>query len=461
MNIIQIKEIIKSGENQEVEFKESFGQQKASKIICGLGNTHGGLIIFGVSDNGEIKGIKGSLDEFQRKIATANQCISPKPVISIETHKIDNKKIIITIVQRATDNTYHTFEGVIYVRVGSTTEKLDGQSHLEFLRTKQILSFDETFENNAKTEDLNAEKIKEYLKTREQEDFLKEHTVEDFLISKKLATKNGKIKIKNSAVLLFSNNPTDFYPQSEIKFVKFKGREPVEILSHQLIQKDLFTSIEESIRLVKENITKKIILSGEAKRKEEYEYPLEVIREAIVNAITHRDYFSKDSVQIYVFDDRIEITNPGSLPQGLTKELFGTISVQRNPITYRFLRDLGYVEGLGTGIPRMKNHLRNAGLRDPEFIITESFFRITLYNKKGSKKPIKGEEDLNERQKKALSYLKRNKTIKSQTYKEINKISHATAVNEINEMIEFGFIKKVGAYRGAYYMIKPKDQNNT
>ncbi len=143
------------------------------------------------------------------------------------------------------------------------------------------------------------------------------------------------------------------------------------------------------------------------RRAEVLEYPESVIREAIVNAIAHRDYFSKDAIQIYIFDNRIEITNPGSLPKGLTKELFGTISVQRNPIIYRFLRDYGYVEGLETGIPRMKNAMRKRGLADPQFKFTETFFRITLYNTKTIKKTIESFEDLNERQKKSNKLSKK------------------------------------------------------
>ena len=353
-------------------------QQKVSKILCGLGNTLGGMIFFGVSDNGNLKEVKENLDKLQQKISSANQCISPTPVISIEIHEIEKKKIVIVIIQRGIDNTYYTFEGAIYVRIGSTTKKLEGQTHLEFLRNKQILSFDETYESHATINDLDEDKIKNYLLERGQKNYLDSHTIEEFLISKRLASKNGKLNIKNSAILLLAKDLQEFYPQTEIKLVKFNGIEPVEIISHKLIQKGLVSSIEESIKFVKENINKRVIIGSSPKRIEKYDYPLEVIREAIVNAIVHRDYFSKDSIQIYIFDNRIEITNPGSLPQGLTKELFGTISVQRNPLIYRFLRDLGYVEGLGTGVPRIKNRMRIAKLKDPKFLFTESFFRIKI-----------------------------------------------------------------------------------
>lgn len=454
MEVNQIKEIIPSGENQEVEFKESFhSNQDISKILCGLANTFGGLLILGVKDNGTVTGVKGNLDRIQQQISASNQTVSPAPLISIEVHKIENKEIIVAIIQRPSDNIYYTFQGAIFVRIGSTTKRLDGYTQLEFLRGKQILSFDDSYESTAKIEDLDSEKIRRYLTLRKQEDFFKEHDVEDFLVSNKLASKNGGLRIKNSAILIFAKNPIHFYPQIEIKLVQFSGIEPVDIISHKLLQSDLTSSIEESLHFVKSHLNKKIIITDKAKREEEYEYPISVIREAIVNAVAHRDYFSKDAIQIYIFDDRIEITNPGSLPHNLPRELFGTISVQRNPITYRFLRDMGYVEGLGTGISRMKNQMRKNGLNDPEFKFTESFFRIILSNRKGKKKPIDTVRDLNERQKRALEYLKKNKSIKSGTYAKINKISNTTAVTEINEMIEFGYIKKVGAFRGAYYIM--------
>ena len=453
MDIKQIKDIIEKGENQEVEFKESFhSNQDISKIMSGLANTLGGVLILGIDNDCKIKGINENIDHVQQKIANSNQAISPTPLISIEIHKIEDKNIIIIIVQRATDGTYYTFQGAIYVRMGSTTKRLEGQTHLEFLRNRHILSFDESYDSLIKIENLDELKIRKYLKTRKQESYLDDHSIKDFLISNRLATFNGELKIKSSTMLIFGKDPIKLYPQIEIKLVQFSGEEPIEIISHKLIQDDLLNSIEQSIYFVKDHINKSLIIKG-GKREENYEYPENVIREAIVNAVAHRDYFSKDAVQIYIFNNRIEITNPGSLPVGLPKELFGTISVQRNPITYRFLRDMGYVEGLGTGIPRMKNEMRNMHLLDPEFKITENFFRIIMYNKKGSKKPIEKFEDLNERQKKSLEYLKKHKSIKSQTYKKLNNISHATAVNELNELIQYSYLRKVGSFRGAYYIL--------
>jgi ATP-dependent DNA helicase RecG len=451
----QIRTIIELGENQEVEFKQSFhSSQDISKAICGFANTLGGILLIGVTDSKKIIGINEDLDKLQQQISAANQTVSPVPLTSIEIFALDNKKIVAIIVQKSPDNTYNTFHGAIYIRVGSTTKRIDGQTHLEFLRNRQILSFDENYELSAKIDDLDLEKIKHYLQERKQSTYLNEHSVEDFLLSSKLASVNGKFKIKNPAILLFGKNPTNFLPQSEVKLVQFSGVEAVNIIAHRLIQEDLIETINQSMAFIEKTLSKSIQIKDTAKRVEKYEYPINVIRESIVNAVVHRDYFSRDAIQVYIFDDRIEITNPGSLPSNLPKEMFGTISVQRNPITYRFLRDLGFVEGLGTGIPRMKNAMREAGLSDPEFKITESFFRVILYNTKGSKHPIHTLKDLNLRQKKALEYVKEHKSIKAQTYVDINKVSYATAVNDINELIEYGFLKKVGAFRGAYYVLE-------
>ncbi len=174
--------------------------------------------------------------------------------------------------------------------------------------------------------------------------------------------------------------------------------------------------------------------------------------------VYRRDYFSKDSIQIYLFSNRIEVTSPGSLPTGLPKELFGTLSVRRNPIIYRLLRDYGYVEGLGSGVPRMINAMRNHGLKDPEFGIYERFFRIVLHNEEGKQKPIEEYAALNERQMKCIEFLKKHKSIKTKKYEEMNNTSFGTAIADIKELLKFKYIKKVGSYRGAYYVLNEEER---
>ncbi len=453
METDQLLEVIESGETQEVELKQSFhSSQDFSKLMSGFANTQGGMILVGVNAKKTIIGVREDVDRLQQKISASAQAVSPPLVPDIQFHTIEGKKVIAVVIQKAIDSTFHTFQGAIYVKVGSTLKKFEGNQLVDFLRSKQILCFDE-ISSDATLDDLDVEKINEYLKIRNQENFLKQNSVENFLLSSKLAMKNGSLKIKNATALFFAKEPEDFSPQIEIKLAQFDGTEPVKIISHQLIQSDPVSSIEKSLSFVKKNLSKSIQITDKPKRQEKFEYPLEVIREAIVNAVAHRDYFSKDSIQIYLFSNRIEVTSPGSLPSGLPKELFGTLSVRRNPIIYRLLRDYGYVEGLGSGVPRMINAMRDHGLKDPEFSIYERFFRIVLFNEKGKQKPIEEYSDLNERQKKCIEFLKKHKSIKTKKYEELNNTSFGTAIADINELLKFKYIKKVGSYRGAYYVL--------
>jgi len=454
MDTENLMKIITLGESQEVEFKESFhSNQDISEIMCGFVNTSGGVIIIGVNKNKEMIGITKDLDDVQQRISSSAQAIDPAIIPDIKIHIINSKNIISIVIQKATDSQLYTYKGIIYVRVGSTTKKIEGSQMVDFLRAKQILVFDET-PTDAKITDLDTNKIKQYLNTRNQNDYLDNHSVEDFLISTKLATKNGFLKIKNSALVIFAKNPIFFNPQLEIKLVRFETNEPVNIISHELVQADLVEGISRSLLFIRSNISKEIKIT-ESKREEIFEYPLEVVREAIVNAVAHRDYFSKDAIQIYLFPNRVEITNPGSIPRSLPKELFGTLSVQRNPLIYKILRDLGFVEGLGSGIPRMINGMRKHNLRDPEFGIYEQFYKITLYNKKSSNKPITEIKDLNQRQIKAIEFMNsKNNILKTKTYMQINKISNVTSIKEINELINLGYLEKVGSFRGVYYILK-------
>ena len=200
----QILELIKNGENQEVEFKEGCpSYSEISETLCAFANTDGGYFIFGVNKKGEVKGLACNLDRFQQDISNANQAVHSAPIISTTTFDIEGKKILVVQVNRANDKNAHTFKGVIYVRIGSTTKRLEGQSLFDFLKNKQILCFDEQ-DSEAKISDLDEEKIKQYLKKREQDNYLKSNSIKDFISSNMLGKINGEIKIKNVAVLFFS-----------------------------------------------------------------------------------------------------------------------------------------------------------------------------------------------------------------------------------------------------------------
>jgi ATP-dependent DNA helicase RecG len=452
MNEKMLMQLIEQKESQDVEFKlGNPASNDISQTLCAFANTDGGYLIFGVDSKGKIEGLKCNLDRLQQDISNANQAVHSAPIISTQIFDLDSKKILVVKVSKANDKNAHTFKGAIYVRIGSITKRLEGQTLFDFLKNKQLLCFDEQI-SDAKIEDMDLKKIEDYLKKRTQNDYLKDRTIEDFLLNNMLARANGQIKIKNVATLFFAKEPNKWFLQNEIRIAKFEGTKPINVVEQKDFRLDPIENIEKSLLFIREHISKRFIIKdNSAKRVEIEEYPHTVLREAIVNAVVHRDYFSYDAIQVNIFEDRMEISNPGGLAEGLTKEFFGKRSVRRNPITYRLLRDCGFVEGLGMGVPKMINEMRKVGLKDPRFQFEGGFFTVTLTNAKATAKPIEKMQDLNSRQLNAIEYLHQNKTIKSKTYANMNNVSLPIAIKELNEMVKFKYIKKVGNYKGAYY----------
>ena len=450
----KLKEIIKKGETIEVELKQSFSSsQETAKTICAFANTQGGIIIIGANAKGEIVGIQKDLDEIQQRISAANSTVHPKPIITAEVMEIEKKSLIVLTVHKAGSSVFHSVEGVVFVRFASTTQRLDGQSILEFLRNRQILLFEESIESSAKVSDLDLNKIRPYLEKRKQADYLSKHSLNDFLVSKKLVTE--EMKIKNIALLFFAKELQSFHPHIQVKLVRFDGMEPIKVIAYEDAKGSLPEMIEQSANFVKRFISKEFIIKG-LKREEILLLPEEAVREAIINSVAHRDYFNKNEIQLSIFDDRVEITNPGGLPEGMTEEMLGALSVQRNPIVYQFLKDYGYMEGIGSGISKIYDSMMSSNLQKPEFPITKSFFRIVLRIKKKEDVELAAALNLNKRQVKAIEYLRINKKIQTKEHAAMNKISIAGALKDLKKLEMLKLIKKIGTFRGAYYILIPK-----
>src|SRR3989344_5379580 len=427
----ELRQIIAQGETQEVEFKEGIPPaQELGRTACAFANTDGGIILFGVSSKKEIVGLSHDLDKVQQSNANCLRKVQPSLMVHQHVSGLDGEQIL-------------------YLEIS----KLEGESLIEFLKYRQIYCFDEQ-DSDKRIGDLDREKVQYYLSLREQPDYLKTHSMEDFLLSNQLARRNGRFIIKNVAVLFFHNNSYSIFPQSEIRFAQFSGTEAVEIVAQKDFKQDLLANVEGILLFMREMLPKKIVTDGTARRDEVYQYPLSALREIIINAVSHRDYFSYDCIQINMFSDRIEISNPGGLSQGLTKEFFGKRSVRRNPLTYQLLRNTKYVEGLGTGVPKIYHDMRKQGLSDPEFIFDGGFFCVVLRNAPSAAMIIEKSGRLNNRQKEGMEFITKKGSITSEEYAQLNEVSIPTAVSDINRLIALKYIKRVGKYRGAYYVVR-------
>ncbi|MDP2666429.1 MAG: ATP-binding protein [Candidatus Diapherotrites archaeon] len=445
-----VEELLSQEESESLERKSSIADSKGiGETACAFANQpSGGFFLIGVDKAGNVVGVPSQkVDDWTQAVASIIQSARPVPKADFKIVENNAKKILVVQVHSVNDEYACFYHGKIYVRVGNTTRALNEKELIDFLRVRQILSFEETV-SSVKLEDIENSKVQEYLKLRNEKISLNEKTA---LQNMGLLKGPNKETPTNLALLFFARKIEAVIPQSEIRLTRFKGVEPIHIANTQRLTATLIDAIEKTIGFI-DLYTEKEVIIQLTRRTEKPTYPLEVIREAVINALGHRDYFNQNATQVSIFDDRVEITNPGSLPKGLPISQLGRLSVHRNPRLYQLLSHAKYGEGLGTGIPRMIERMRAWKLPDPKFEEIGNAFRVTLYNTKSTQK-IKRLE-LTPLQEKILQLIRESKSTKTKTLTEKTNYSAPTIINNLNELEKRGLIKKIGKTRGAHYILR-------
>jgi len=269
--------------------------------------------------------------------------------------------------------------------------------YLEEKELLRLLPFDASYHPEATIEDIDDKKIDNFIHiARRARNFpLPIGTpIEDVL--KHLNLLNAENRVKNAAILLFGKHPQRFFITSEVKCVQFYGDEVAKpIPSYQVYQGDLFELVTQAVDFVASRINARVgTRKNSVQAPIDFELPLEAIREAIVNAVAHRDYTSKGSIQVMLFRNRLEIWNPGQLPTGITIEQLYQVheSFPNNPLIANSLYLAGYAERLGTGTADIIKQCLAIGLKPPTFSQTDNFRTIfwrdvTLYENLETLKP--------------------------------------------------------------------------
>jgi len=187
-----------------------------------------------------------------------------------------------------------------------------------------------------------------------------------------------RLVFRNAGVLFFAKDVRHLFPQAYITCLLAKGINEVNILDRKDFAGGLVSDIEESLRFIERN-TRTGYRIEKLRREDVPEYPMRALREAITNAVMHRDYFETGAnVFVEIYDDRIEISNPGGLPKGLSREELGTRSVRRNPLIADLLHRIALIEKAGTGIRRMIDDARKHKCPEPKFTVN-GFFTATFW----------------------------------------------------------------------------------
>lgn len=260
-----------------------------------------------------------------------------------------------------------------------------------------------------------------------------------------------------AAILLFGQRPEKFLPSAEIKCLHYHGTaQEKPIPSYQVFKGNLFDQIDNAVDFVMARLRRSVApRSGGARAAVGYELPREVIAEAIVNAVAHRDYRPSAAVQVYVFADRIEVRNPGELPPSLTPESLRIThsSVPRNVRLAEVLWFAHYIEKVGTGTLDVIAGCQRADLPEPDFVQSGNEFLVTLWRDWLTGEALSGLE-LNDRQRKVIESIKRNGRISNVEVQRLTGASERTALRDLDDLVATGIVKRIGSTgRGAHYVI--------
>ncbi len=448
-----LKRWVSEWEGPALEFKTNV-HKNIGETISAFTNTYGGLIIFGVTPNKELKGISNP-DEESRVLRQILDNCKPNPKPDQEFLRHEGNVFIILKLEPFPYSQNPCFYGdLCYIRQGTTNLKLIGGDLIELLKKRALLNFEES-KSRATLKELDLDKLNRFLEKRKiSTSDLKEEDYKRILAGLNTANYDGEFFLKNVALFFFAHEPQKYFNNLEIRIVKYAGYEPElgTIRFDERVYGTLPELIIKAFNLTVENVEKTFVLVG-PERKETIEYPADALRELITNAVGHRDYFQGKEVLIEIFNDRLQITNPGGLMAGQNIKNFDKTPQHRNPITYRLLRDFGLGEGLGLGVRLIRKQCRETKLPDPEFYEIGNAFQARLYNRSSTKKKYLP-DFVSQRQKQVFAYLQRNKTVKAEQYAKLVGISKPTAVTDLNELIKQGKLRKIGKFRGAYYELE-------
>lgn len=387
MNMEQLNGIIANKENQTLEFKKSTAQLRAiCETICAFLNRGGGIVLIGVTDSGKILGQIVSDNTRQEISREINKLEPATSQIIIDYVHLEKDKDVIAIIVPQGEYKPYTYDGRAFQRSQSTTLRMSQHLYEQLLVERGSLNYhwDERYAENYGSEALDNEEILRSVRqgieaNRVSEKALAEDTA-GILARLKLSQGN---ELTNAAVVLFANDVRPDYPQCHIKMARFRGTTNTgTFLDSNSFYGNAFKILSEASLFIRRHLPiASFFKEDRFERIDKPALPVLAVREALVNAICHRDYSNRaTSIALAIYDNRLEIWNYGALPRGLSLDDLKKVhqSHQRNKLIAEVFYSRGLVEMWGTGTNRMIEVCRGYEVPDPEFSEYSGGFAVTL-----------------------------------------------------------------------------------
>jgi ATP-dependent DNA helicase RecG len=437
-------------ETQNIEYKSSW-RDEYLKWICGFANANGGTIVIGKDDTGKVVGIidsKKLMEEIPNKVRDTLGIL-----VDVNLRKTKHGDIIEIGVEPYPYPV--NYKGQYHIRSGSTKQELKGAALNKFLLQKKGKRWDGVPVPKVSVKDLKPETIDFFRKRAFKSQRIDEESLFDSNehLIENLQLKEGEY-LKRATILLFHSNPEKFAMGAYVKIGYFESDDDLKFQDE--IHGNLFEQITKTMDLLfTKYINAEISYEG-INRVEKFEYPKEAVREALLNAIAHKDYSGGVPIQISVYSDKIIFWNEGQLPENWTvKTLFQKhASRPYNPDIANTLFRSGYIESWGRGTIKIIKECKAAGIPEPVFSYDSSDisveFRKDIYNEKYLQSL-----DLNQRQVKAVLFTKDKGKITNSDYQILNTCSRNTASNDLTELVDKNLLKSSGQKgAGAFYTLK-------
>jgi len=440
--------VLKRVESQAIELKSDW-RDEYYEVISSFANADGGNLIIGVDDDGSPVGIKNSkklLEDIPNKVRNKVGII---PSVNIEKRK--NKEVIKVIIKPS--SVPISYDGKYYIRSGSTTQELKEKELADFLLKKFGRTWDEIVEEKAEFDDLNRETVVKFKRLAvDRIPSIAEEKDWKTVLEKLNLIKNSDLK--RAAILLFGNNPQRFYIQSCVKIGKFLTE--TDMQTTDIVEGNLFEQLENTLEILRSKYLKSNISYEGIHRRDILEYPYDALREAVINALIHRDYIGTSNIQIRIYDDKLIIMNEGKLPPEVPVEKLKTehLSKPRNTLLAKVFYFAGFIESWGRGTIKIVENCVKQGLPEPDFIEEYGVMKVIFYKDKFTEEFLQ-KMGLNERQIKAVMYMKKTGRITNKEYREIANTTKKTASRDLSNLVKKEILKQVGSTgKGTFYTLK-------
>jgi ATP-dependent DNA helicase RecG len=444
-----------ASESETIEFKTSFNAETIETLVA-FANAKGGAVYIGVADDAEVAGVSlgrgataGWVNEVKNKTAP---CIIP----DVEIIEKDAKTVVVLSVAEYPVKPV-SFKGRYYKRIGNSNQLLSLSEvvnlHLQTINS----SWDAYLDTVHSPDDISLDKVQAAIEVMKSNGLTISETPVLFLQKYDLL-RDGKLT--NAAYLLFKAKDSF---TTTIELGRFQ--DAITIKDTARTKTDILTQIEQVLDFVRKHINKRVIITGEARNTQKWQYPLEAIREIVINMIIHRDYRSSSDSIVKIFDNKIEFYNPGQLPEGITVEDLlsnNYKSTPRNKLIADFCKDMRLIEKYGSGIGRIVDYFKQDGLPMPDFRNISGGFQVTVYGREFSDDtPIDTPIDtpmITKGEKKVLELIQNDSFIKREEIAELLGVSINTVKAFISVLKKKGVLERVGNNKTGHWKISVSPQ---